>query len=138
MIVDKVIKEYPNGVYEARVLIPNPKAKPILPPEVFGEKGKNQGVSTMFPRTWTEDRLKVELEHAFRNRSRVADTKNKWEGTTKSGVKVEWVINKDGYLSTVYPTEKTMRYKMKVIFAYYEFQGGIYKTCGFMKVITGK
>ncbi|HII3805304.1 TPA: EndoU domain-containing protein, partial [Pasteurella multocida] len=27
MIVDKVIKEYPNGVYEARVLIPNPKAK---------------------------------------------------------------------------------------------------------------
>ncbi|AXQ73384.1 hypothetical protein AWY89_10535 [Pasteurella multocida subsp. multocida] len=53
-----------------------------------------------------EDRLKVELEHAFRNRSRVADTKNKWEGTTKSGVKVEWVINKDGYLSTVYPTEK--------------------------------
>ncbi|EPE67129.1 hypothetical protein I142_10752 [Pasteurella multocida RIIF] len=48
----------------------------------------------------------MELEHAFRNRSRVADTKNKWEGTTKSGVKVEWVINKDGYLSTVYPTEK--------------------------------
>ncbi|HHE3517577.1 TPA: EndoU domain-containing protein, partial [Pasteurella multocida] len=67
--------------------------------------GKNKdSTSTMFPRTWTEDRLKVELEHAFRNRSRVADTENKWSGTTKSGVKVEWVINKEGYLSTVYPT----------------------------------
>ncbi|MCL7819274.1 EndoU domain-containing protein [Pasteurella multocida] len=106
VIVDKVIKEYPNGVYEARVLIPNPKAKTDPTAPKFLEKKGNKGVSTMFPKTWTEDRLKVELEHAFRNRSRVADTKNKWEGTTKSGVKVEWVINKDGYLSTVYPTEK--------------------------------
>ncbi|MFC1100648.1 EndoU domain-containing protein [Pasteurella multocida] len=106
--MDKVIKEYPNGVYEARVLIPNPKAQTDPTAPKFLEKlGKNKdSTSTMFPRTWTEDRLKVELEHAFRNRSRVADTKNKWEGTTKSGVKVEWVINKDGYLSTVYPTEK--------------------------------
>ncbi|MFC0997936.1 hemagglutinin repeat-containing protein [Pasteurella multocida] len=108
VIVDKVIKEYPNGVYKARVLIPNPKAQTDpTAPKFLEKRGKNQdSVSMMFPRTWTEDRLKVELEHAFRNRSRVADTKNKWEGTTKSGVKVEWVINKDGYLSTVYPTEK--------------------------------
>ncbi|HDR1039758.1 TPA: EndoU domain-containing protein [Pasteurella multocida] len=98
VVVDEVIKEYPNGVYEARVLI-------SYCPEVLEKKG-NKGVSTMFPRTWTEDRLKVELEHAFRNRSRVADTKNKWEGTTKSGVKVEWIINKEGYLSTVYPTRE--------------------------------
>ncbi|HDR1044837.1 EndoU domain-containing protein [Pasteurella multocida] len=90
------------------MLIPNPKAKTDPDAPKFLEKlGKNKdSISTMFPRTWTEDRLKVELEHAFRNRSRVADTKNKWEGTTKSGGKVEWVINKDGYLSTVYPTEK--------------------------------
>lgn len=108
VIVDKVIKEYPNGVYEARVLIPNPKAQTDpTAPKFLEKRGKNQdSVSMMFPRTWTEDRLKVELAHAFRNRSRVADTKNKWEGTTKSGVKAEWVINKDGYLSTVYPTEK--------------------------------
>ncbi len=108
MIVDKVIKEYPNGVYEARVLIPNPKAKTDPDAPKFLEKlGKNKdSASMMFPRTWTEDRLKVELEHAFRNRSRVANTEDKWEGTTKSGVKVEWVINKDGYLSTVYPKRK--------------------------------
>ncbi|HEA3278464.1 TPA: hemagglutinin repeat-containing protein [Pasteurella multocida] len=108
VIVDKVIKEYPNGVYEARVLIPNPKAKTDPDAPKFLEKlGKNKdSASMMFPRTWTEDRLKVELEHAFRNRSRVEKTENTWSGTTKSGVKVEWVINKDGYLSTVYPTRE--------------------------------
>ncbi|HED4415464.1 EndoU domain-containing protein [Pasteurella multocida] len=106
MIVDKVIKEYPNGVYEARVLIPNPKAQTDPTAPKFLEKKGNEGVSTMFPKTWTEDRLKVELEHAFRNRSRVPKTEDKWSGTTKSGVKVEWVINKDGYLSTVYPTRE--------------------------------
>ncbi|WP_104884593.1 EndoU domain-containing protein [Pasteurella multocida] len=102
MIVDKVIKEYPNGVYEARVLIPNPKAKTDpTAPKFLEKRGNQDSVSMMFPRTWTEDRLKVELEHAFRNR--VPKTEDKWEGTTKSGVKVEWVINKYGYLSTVYP-----------------------------------
>ncbi|MCL7765921.1 EndoU domain-containing protein [Pasteurella multocida] len=108
MIVDKVIKEYPNRVYEARVLIPNPKAKTDPDAPKFLEKlGKNKdSISTMFPRTWTEDRLKVELEHAFNNRVPMEKFENKWEGITKSGVKVEWVINKEGYLSTVYPTEK--------------------------------
>ncbi len=106
MVVDKVIKEYPNGGYEARVLIPNPKVKPDPTAPKFLEKKGNEGVSTMFPRTWTEDRLKVELEHAFRNSSRVPKTEDKWSGTTKSGVKVEWIINKEGYLSTVYPTRE--------------------------------
>ncbi|HHT7683232.1 SMI1/KNR4 family protein [Pasteurella multocida] len=65
MIVDKVIKEYPNGVYEARVLIPNPKAQTDPTAPKFLEKMGNKGVSTMFPRTWTEDRLKVELEYEY-------------------------------------------------------------------------
>ncbi|HDR1187014.1 EndoU domain-containing protein [Pasteurella multocida] len=108
VVVDKVIKEYPNGVYEARVLIPNPKAQTDpTAPKFLEKRGKNQdSASMMFPKTWTEDRLKVELEHAFRNRSRVEKTENTWSGTTKSGVKVEWTINKEGYLSTVYPTRE--------------------------------
>ncbi len=58
VIVDKVIKQYPNGVYEARVLIPNPKAKTDpTAPKFLEKKGKNQdSVSMMFPKTWTEDR----------------------------------------------------------------------------------
>ncbi|HDR1208507.1 TPA: EndoU domain-containing protein, partial [Pasteurella multocida] len=92
MIVDKVIKEYPNGVYEARVLIPNPKAKTDpTAPKFLEKRGKNQdSASMMFPRTWTEDRLKVELEYAFKNRGKVEGFEDKWKGTTKSGVEVIW------------------------------------------------
>ncbi|MFC0935559.1 EndoU domain-containing protein [Pasteurella multocida] len=103
VIVDKVIKEYPNGVYEARVLIPNPKAKTDPTAPKFLEKKGNEGVSTMFPRTWTEDRLKVELEYAFKNGGRVEKADNKWKGTTKSGVEVIWHFDKSGNISTVYP-----------------------------------
>ncbi|OBP32431.1 EndoU domain-containing protein [Pasteurella multocida] len=95
VIVDKVIKEYPNGVYEARVLI-------SYCPEVLEKKG-NKGVSTMFPRTWTEDRLKVELEHALRNGNKVEGFERKWKGTTKSGVEIEWIFDKSGNISTIYP-----------------------------------
>ncbi|MDH7438223.1 EndoU domain-containing protein [Pasteurella multocida] len=103
VIVDMVIKEYPNGVYEARVLIPNPKAKTDPDAPKFLEKRGNEGVSTMFPRTWTEDRLKVELEYAFKNRSKVEEFKDKWKGTTKSGVEVIYQFDKSGNISTVYP-----------------------------------
>ncbi len=103
VIVDKVIKEYPNGVYKARVLIPNPKAQTDPTAPKFLEKKGNEGVSTMFPRTWTEDRLKVELEYAFKNRSKVEGFKDKWKGTTKSGVEVIWHFDKSGNISTVYP-----------------------------------
>ncbi|MFP4794898.1 EndoU domain-containing protein [Pasteurella multocida] len=105
MVVDKVIKEYPNGVYEARVLIPNPKAQTDPTAPKFLEKlGKNKdSTSTMFPRTWTEDRLKVELEHAFKNGEKIEKFDNKWKGTTKSGVEVIWQFDKSGNISTVYP-----------------------------------
>ncbi len=100
VIVDKVIKEYPNGVYEARVLIPNPKAQTDPTAPKFLEKRGNEGVSTMFPRTWTEDRLKVELEHAFKHAENIKG--NIWRGETKSGVKVQWFVE-DGKITTVYP-----------------------------------
>ncbi|WP_258066341.1 EndoU domain-containing protein [Pasteurella multocida] len=66
--MDEVIKEYPNGVYEARVLIPNPKAQTDpTAPKFLEKRGENQdSTSMLFPKTWTEDRLKVELEHAFK------------------------------------------------------------------------
>jgi hypothetical protein len=51
----------------------------------------------MFPKSWTTDRIKVEVDSAFQNKTVIG---NKWTGTTPSGVKVE------GYLSpktTVYP-----------------------------------
>ena len=56
----------------------------------------------MFPQNWTADRIKVEVQHAYNNRHEFIDHfgNRRWQGETKSGVKVE------GYVSphiTVYP-----------------------------------
>lgn len=60
--MEKVVKEYANGVYDAKISIPNPKALKDQNEKPFLEKaGRKDSVSTMFPRTWNEDRLKVEL-----------------------------------------------------------------------------
>ena len=67
-------------------------------------KTNNNGKSTMFPDSWTSDRLKVEVDYAYKNRVPHSDplkaSKGMWQGVTKSGVKVE------GYVSpktTAYP-----------------------------------
>lgn len=81
-----------QGVYSARIEVADPAN-----PGRYLPKTNNGGVSTMFPKSWTADRIKVEVDAAFQNR---AVAGNKWTGTTPSGVRVE------GYLSpktTVYP-----------------------------------
>lgn len=81
-----------NGVYTARIEVEDPSA-----PGTFVPKTNNGGVSTMFPDSWSADRVKVEVDSAYQNRTVVG---NKWTGVTPSGVRVE------GYLSpktTVYP-----------------------------------
>ncbi|BCY00588.1 DUF637 domain-containing protein [Stutzerimonas stutzeri] len=81
-----------QGVYSAKIEVVDPAN-----PGSYLPKTNNGGVSTMFPKSWTADRIKVEVDAAFQNRT---VTGNKWTGTTPSGVRVE------GYLSpktTVYP-----------------------------------
>ncbi|HBN7889281.1 TPA: EndoU domain-containing protein [Pseudomonas aeruginosa] len=81
-----------QGVYSAKIEVADPAN-----PGSYLPKTNNGGVSTMFPKSWTADRIKVEVDAAFQNRT---VTGNKWNGTTPSGVRVE------GYLSskaTVYP-----------------------------------
>lgn len=81
-----------QGVYSARIEVADPNN-----PGQFLPKSNNGGVSTLFPDSWTADRIKVEVDAAFKNRTVVG---NKWTGTTPSGVRVE------GFLSpktTVYP-----------------------------------
>ena len=98
--VDKVVKApNANGVYEAKISVRDPNN-----PGKFLSKTNNNGKSTMFPDSWTSDRLKVEVDYAYKNRVPHPDpskaSKGMWQGVTKSGVKVE------GYSSpktTVYP-----------------------------------
>ena len=98
--VDKVVKgPDASGVYEAKISVRDPNN-----PGKFLSKTNNNGKSTMFPDSWTSDRLKVEVDYAYKNRVPHSDplkaSKGMWQGVTKSGVKVE------GYVSpktTVYP-----------------------------------
>ena len=69
----------------------NPTPGEFIPKTNYG------GKSTMFPKDWSADKIKSEVEAAFS--SKVVEGK-KWSGVTPSGVKVE------GYISpkvTVYP-----------------------------------
>ena len=81
-----------SGVYRAKIKVADPNN-----PGQFVPKTNNGGWSTMFPDSWSADRVKIEVDAAFQNRT---VNGNKWSGTTPSGVRVE------GYLqpkTTVYP-----------------------------------
>lgn len=60
----------------------------------------------MFPDTWSADRIKYEIDLAYKNRTEFTnkDGRNMWKGKTPSGVEVQ------GYLepkTTVYPVMKS-------------------------------
>ncbi|MEB6478665.1 two-partner secretion domain-containing protein [Acinetobacter vivianii] len=82
-----------NGVYQARVAVSDKSGQ-------YVNKTNNGGISTMFPDSWSADRLKVEVDAAYKNRQPVPNKPNMWQGKTPSGVDVT------GYLqpkTTVYP-----------------------------------
>jgi filamentous hemagglutinin len=93
--VDIISKGSSNslGVYEATIRVPDPKN-----PGQFLTKN-----STMFPDAWSGDRIKVEVDAAFKTKVAVPGKPGMWEGKTPSGVKVR------GYLSpnvTVFPVKE--------------------------------
>ena len=66
----------------------------------------------MFPDSWSADRLKVEVDAAYKNRQPVPNKPNMWQGKTPSGVEVT------GYLqpkTTVYP-KPPMQQKIGAIY----------------------
>jgi filamentous hemagglutinin len=81
-----------QGVYQARIEVPDPAN-----PGRFLPKTNNAGVSTMFPDSWSADRVKVEVDAAYQNRT---INGNMWTGTTPSGVVVRGYLNPK---TTVYP-----------------------------------
>ena len=95
--VHVISKGSPNsaGVYEAKIQYTNPENGKVLT--------KN---STMFPDSWSADRVKYEVDMAYKNRNEYINPQNgkvMWESTTPSGVKVT------GYKEpkvTVYPLMK--------------------------------
>lgn len=91
--VDEIIGVPENGVYKAKISVQDPKNSQIYIP-----KTNNNGISTMFPSHWTKNRIKVEVDWAYKNKTVI---ENRWVGTTLSGIPVEGFISPK---TTVYPT----------------------------------
>ena len=90
--VHVISKGSPNsvGVYEAKIQYTNPKNGKVLT--------KN---STMFPDNWSANRVKYEVDMAYKNRIEFKDKgRDMWRGVTPSGVKVKGYIDPK---TTVYP-----------------------------------
>src|SRR5690606_9417263 len=63
-----------QGVYSAKIEVADPNNLGGYLP-----KTNNGGVSTMFPDSWNTDRIKIEVDVAFKNKT---VNGNKWSGTT--------------------------------------------------------
>ena len=98
--VDKIVKENPNGTYEAKISIYDPKTKRYVP------KTGNDSVSTMFPDHWSKDRIKVESDGAFKNKKPLEGKEiNGWKGNSPSEVEIEWFIAPNKKPTTAYPSK---------------------------------
>ena len=101
----QIIKEgkmHPNGVYEADISIYNPKTGQYVP-KIIKE---TPYINTMFPKTWTAERIKIEIDGAFQNRMPLPNKPNfGWQGISPSGVRIEGRINpKTGQMATAFPS----------------------------------
>lgn len=67
-----------SGVYQATVQMPDPQNLGR-----WVTKTSNMGRNSMFPKDWTADRIKVEIDAAWANKT---INGNKWEGTTPSNL----------------------------------------------------
>ena len=69
-------------------------------------KVKRDGITpqetTLFPESWTESRIIVEVDIAYKNRIISQTRRNIWKGTTPSGIKVEGYIAPN---TTVFPLQ---------------------------------
>ena len=85
VVVGNILRTYPSGVYEAEVFMPSPSNTNTLLP-----KWNNDGVSTLVPNWWTDDRVMYEFNNAYLNRVNYTNNRDSlmWKGITPSGVEV--------------------------------------------------
>ncbi|ENS7365067.1 polymorphic toxin MafB class 2 [Neisseria gonorrhoeae] len=73
-----------HGVYQATVEIKKPDGSWEMKK---GRGGKPMTNHSMFPKDWDEARIRAEVTSAWESRIMLKD--NKWQGTSKSGIKIE-------------------------------------------------
>ena len=69
------------------------------------ESGKLGGTSSFFPESWSNARIKEEVEYAIaHNHGLAADGSNQYFGYTKSGyIEIRFYINADGSIGSYFP-----------------------------------
>lgn len=83
-VIQQTLAPDKHGVYQATVEIKKPDGSW----EVKTKKGgKVMTKHTMFPKDWDEARIRAEVTSAWESRIMLKD--NKWQGTSKSGIKIE-------------------------------------------------
>jgi len=89
----------PNGVRNVVISVYDPSTGTwIQKVDRFGEPQ----LTTLFPENWSKSRIIVEVDIAYKNRTRSLLDPRKWEGRTPSGIKVEGYIAPN---TTVYPLQ---------------------------------
>lgn len=84
VIVGEIVETYPSGVYDAHVYMRDP-----VNPNNLIPKSNNNGISTLVPNWWTDDRVKYEFDSAYQNRILYNNQGSlMWKGITPSGIEV--------------------------------------------------
>ncbi|PIT21409.1 EndoU domain-containing protein [Snodgrassella communis] len=69
-----------------------------------GKWYKKPAETTFFPEHWSKRQTEMEIESAFENSKKLPTSKDKWEGISKSGVKMQGYYKKpDGTGATAWP-----------------------------------
>jgi len=80
-----------NGVYRANVIIEGVKKKKI---------------STFFPQHWTEAQVEQAIAEAYQTKIQSPRSPLVFEGSSRSGIKIEFLISPQGVLHAAYPLYK--------------------------------
>jgi Bacterial EndoU nuclease len=97
-IVSGTRKNGPNGLFKAKVKIKNENGKWI-------SKVSNQGYSTFYPESWSEEKTEKEIVHAFGNKRKVNG--DLWEGKSTEGIIIQMYLKDDDSIASAFPKDWT-------------------------------
>jgi hypothetical protein len=97
-LVEGTRKNGPNGLFKAKVKVKNRNGKWVA-------KVSNQGYSTFYPESWSEEKTEKEILHAFGNKRNVNG--DLWEGKSSEGIIIQMYLKDDDSIASAFPKDWT-------------------------------
>ncbi len=97
-LVEGTRKNGPNGLFKAKVKVKNGNGKWVA-------KVSNQGYSTFYPESWSEEKTEKEILHAFSNKRKVNG--DLWEGKSSEGIIIQMYLKDDDTIASAFPKDWT-------------------------------